>query len=429
MALRGLIALYPPATRLAVAAAPSLLRLRAYRGKEDPARLGERMGHADHPRPNGQVMWFHGASVGESRSVLPLIERLVAARPDLFALVTTGTLTSARLLAGRLPERAVHQFAPLDGIAYVRRFLNHWRPDVALWIDSEFWPNLMTQTAARGVPMMLLNGRISERTLRGWRRFPASSASLLSCFSRCFAIDEENAARLEALGAKRVDVLGNLKFAAPPLDADADDLIRFETILAARPRWLAASTQAPEETVAAEVHQIISRRLPGLLTMIVPRHPERGPDVAAGLRGLGVRVALRSAGDWPMDDTDILLADTIGELGLFYRLAPVALVGRSLSRHGGSNPLEAARLGCAVVHGPHTANFASLYRDMNAAGAALAVHNKAELAEAVSSLIMDGGKRGALTISAKQFTNRMDGILDEAADRILRALPPRGERQ
>jgi 3-deoxy-D-manno-octulosonic-acid transferase len=420
--LRGLIALYPPVSRLAGAAVPFLLRARLRRGKEDAVRLGERMGRAGRARPEGPLVWFHGASVGESQSLLPVIEHILAARPEMNVLVTTGTVTSAGLMAQRLPHRAFHQYVPVDGIAQVRRFLDHWRPDLAVWVESELWPNLVGQTAARGVPMLLVNARLSERSMRGWKRFPRSSASLLGCFHRILAIDEENAARLRSLGVARAEASGNLKFAAPPLEAGEAELARLRAFIGGRPLWLAASTQAPEETLAAGVHRHVAERLPGLLTVIVPRHPERGSGIAGELRAAGHAVALRSAGEAPGPGTHIYVADTMGELGLFYRLAPVALVGRSLSPHGGSNPLEPARLGCAVVHGPHTENFASIFRDMDAAAAAMSVADARQLAHIVHWLLTDEARRGTLTANAASFAGRMDGLSEKTAALVLDVL-------
>lgn len=422
MALKGLIALYPPVSRLAGMAVPLLLRVRQRRGKEDAARLQERMGRPGRARPGGPLIWFHGASVGEAQSVLPVIGRILQTDGSVNVLLTTGTVTSARLMAQRLPERAVHQYVPVDGIAQVRRFLDHWRPDLAVWAESELWPNLVGQTAARGVPMLLVNARLSGRSLRGWRRFPRSSASLLGCFRRVLAIDEENAERLRSLGVAHAETGGNLKFAAPLLEADEGELTRLRAAVGGRPVWLAASTQAPEERIAAEVHRSLANRLPGLLSVIVPRHPERGAGIAGELRGLGLSVAQRSAGSAVDAETDIFMADTIGELGLFYRLAPAALVGRTLAPHGGSNPLEPARLDCAVVHGPHTENFASIFRDMDEAGAALPVRDSHELADAVHGLLTDDARRGTLSATAASFAGRMDGLLDKTAALVLDAL-------
>ncbi|MHA1568070.1 MAG: 3-deoxy-D-manno-octulosonic acid transferase, partial [Alphaproteobacteria bacterium] len=317
----------------AEAAAPLiavLLKRRRAAGKEDATRFEERRGIASLPRPNGPLVWIHAASVGEAVSMLSIAERLP---PHL--LVTTGTVTSARLLAQRLPDGALHQYVPVDRIAWVRRFLDHWRPDLALWMESELWPNLVGETRRRGVPMVLLNARMSERSYRRWRWAPGLARDLLAGFALCLAQSETAAARLAALGAVNVKTAGNLKFAAAALPADETELARLGPAFADRPRWLAVSTHPGEEVLAGTVHRALAARRPALLTVIVPRHPSRGPEVANALRAQGHAVALRSAGETVMPATAIYVADGMGELGLFFRLVDTVFVGGSLVPHGG----------------------------------------------------------------------------------------------
>ncbi len=289
-------ALYRAGTELLGPAIELWLKRRLARGKEDPARLSERLGRPGRDRPPGRLVWLHGASVGEAISVLPLIDRLLAARDDVSVLLTTGTVTSARLMAERLPARAFHQFAPVDRPSAVERFLDHWRPDLALWVESELWPNLVAETAKRGAAMALVNARLSERSYRRWRRLGWLIRPMLSAFALTLAQSEADAQRLRALGARDVRCLGNLKSAAPPLVVDKAALAELSAALGGRPRWLAASTHPGEEAIAADVHRRLAPRLPGLLTVIAPRHPERGPELA---EALGATVARRSAGEPP----------------------------------------------------------------------------------------------------------------------------------
>ena len=379
---RGVGWLAPPAVRLA-------LHWRRRRGREHPARWRERLGRPGHPRPDGALVWLHAASVGEARSVLPLIDRLLARLPAAHALVTTGTVTSAQIMEARLPERAFHQFAPADSPAWVRRFLNHFRPDLALWVESELWPTLLGETARRGRPLILLNGRLSERSFRRWRRFPGTARRLLHSFDLALAQSAGDAARFRRLGARRVETPGNLKMAAPELPADPAALAALNRAIAGRPVWLAASTHPGEEATVAEAHRAVRARHGDALLILVPRHPARGPAIAEGLRRAGHTVRLRSAGEAPDRACDIYLADTLGELGLFYRAAPVAFVGGSLVPHGGQNPIEPARLDCAILHGPHTANVAGSIDLLQAAGASRAVDSAAALAQAVGGLLAD----------------------------------------
>ncbi|HJU18030.1 MAG TPA: glycosyltransferase N-terminal domain-containing protein, partial [Stellaceae bacterium] len=378
--------LYRALTGLLTPLAPALLHWRARRGKEDSARIGERRGIAGRKRPEAPLVWVHAASVGEATAILELIERILRERPGCEFLVTTGTVTSARLLAARLPAGARHQFVPLDLPLYVARFLDHWRPDLALWVESELWPNLVLATRARGIPLILVNARLSARAYTRWRRHPGLITPMLGAYALCLAQSEEQAERFRRLGAGAVASLGDLKAAAPPLPVDPVALRRLSRQVAGRPLWLAASTHDGEEEIAAAVHRAVGSRHERLLTIIAPRHPARGDAIAAMLRGRGLRLARRSRDERIEADTDVYLADTMGELGLFYRLSEIAFIGGSLCARGGHNPFEAARLGCAVMFGPDTGNCAAMAEALLAAGAAETV-TRDSLAEAVSALL------------------------------------------
>lgn len=389
-------------------------------GKEDLHRFNERLGRAALARPDGPLIWLHGASVGEAMSLLTLIARLKTAVPAANILVTTGTVTSARMLADRLPKGAVHQYVPVDRMAYVRRFLDHWRPDLTLWAESEFWPNLISETAVRGNPLVLVNGRISPRSFKGWSRAPKFIAGLLGGFALCLGQTEGDAERLRALGAPGARSVGNLKFAADPLPADAARLADMRAATAGRPLWLAASTWAGEEDIAWRAHQDQAATHPGLLTIIVPRHPNRGAEIATQLTAQGARVKRRAAGALPDAGTDIYIADTMGELGLFFTLATVVFMGKSLSAEGGQNLLEPARLGCAVLHGPRMTNFADMGARMAAAGASLPVPDGAGLCAAVGRLLDDAGEAEAFAARARIFAQAEAGVID----RLMAELTP-----
>ena len=393
------------AYRLAAAAArPAvgpLLRRRLRAGKEDPARIKERRGVASAPRPEGRLVWLHGASVGESLSVLPLIEALGARDPGARYLVTTGTVTSARLMAERLPAGAVHQYAPVDQPAYVRRFLGHWRPDAGLFVESELWPCLIGAARARGVPLALVNGRVSPDSFEAWRKRPAAARALLDAFDVILAQDEANAARLTALAGRAALRAGNLKHAAPELPVDARALHQLTEAMIGRPAWLAASTHPGEERDVLDAHAQVAERLPDLLTVIAPRHPARGEEVAALARSAGLTASRRSLGELPGPGDAVYVADTLGELGLFYRLSDVTFVGGSLSGTGGHNPLEPARLGCAIVTGPDLFNFADIYKEMRAAGGAAIVRNGRDLAASLVRLLRDPITRDEMATRAR----------------------------
>ncbi len=396
------------------------LKRRCRGGKEDRARLPERFGESERTRPEGVLIWLHAASVGESASALPLTDRLLSRDPDLHILVTTGTVTSARLLKNRLPPRAFHQFVPVDIPYAVRRFLDHWRPDLALWMESEFWPNMLRMTRRHGVPMVLVNARISSHSYAWWRRFPRTIERLLSSFQLCLGQNQSEAERLTTLGATNVAAPGNLKFAVPPLPVSEKDLSKFRECIPGRPLWLAASTHPGEEEMAAEAHKKIRGDFPRLLTVIVPRHASRGIAVARLLRGEGLTVARRSADEALTGETDIYIADTMGELGLFYRLALVVFLGGSLIPHGGQNPIEPSQLNCAIITGPHTFNFLEIVAEMRNAGALLQINDAADLAGSVSSLLRDLSRGEKMAVAAR-FIAESGGT---ALDHIMEALAP-----
>ena len=414
---RGLTAAASPLVR-------SHLAKRARRGKEDPARLDERFGVASTARPPGRLIWIHAASVGESLSMLSVVDRLLADRPGLNIIITTGTVTSARLLGERAPKGVIHQFVPLDRAAWARRFLDHWRPDAVLWVESEFWPNILGEIGARKIPAVLINARVSPRSFDGWRRLPGVIRRVLANFELCLAQTDADAEKLRRLGAARVKCPGNLKFAAPPLPADDAALEALKATIGDRPTWLAASTHPGEELMIAGAHALIRRGHPDALAIIVPRHPARGADIAAELRGSGATVGLRSAGDTPAPKTDIYIADTMGELGIYYRLARAAFLGGSLIPHGGQNLLEAANLGCPVVHGPHMTNFRAIADEMSAAGATAVAENIDSLAAEITRLLENSEEHAGRVSAARRVASSKQGILDAVIDELTPYLDP-----
>ncbi len=398
----------------------AFLKRRLADGKEDPERFAEREGLASVARPEAErLIWVHAASVGESLSMLPLIDHLLAGDPGLALLMTTGTVSSARLMAERLAACAIHQYAPVDRLQYVRRFLDHWRPDLVLWAESEFWPNLILETTGRDIPMILVNGRISPRSYSGWQRARGIIAKLLGRFDLCLGQSEEDAERLRQLGAANVDCLGNLKFAVPPLPADAAILARLEAALGGRPNWLAASTHEGEEATIADTHLRLAGAHPGLLTVIVPRHAARGDAIAAMLRGRGLDVAQRSAGETIAAGTQIFLADSMGELGLFFRLAAIVFMGKSLVPLGGQNPLEALHLDCAVLHGPHMMNFTEIAADMAHGGCAVEIADADGLAAAVGALLDDPERRAGMAEKGRAYVRSRAEVTERVAERVV----------
>ena len=418
--------IYRAASRAAAPIAKFALERRLKAGKEDAARIDERLGVAGRARPDGKLVWIHGASVGESLSVLPLVERLKRESPDGSFLVTTGTVTSASLMASRLPEGAFHQYAPLDHPDYVRKFLKHWRPDAAIFVESEFWPNLVLMTRRTAAYMALINGRVSPKSFADWQSQPNAIGHILSAFDLIVGQDLQNAERLQILSRRAVKMFGNLKNAAPPLPADKEALTTLRSAVGTRPTWMAASTHPGEEIVAIAAHRQLAGDFDSLLTIIAPRHPNRGEEIAAIVKEAGLRVARRSLGDSIKDDTDIYIADTLGELGLFYRLSDIAFVGGSITPKGGHNPLEPARLSAAILHGPETFNFVDTYRDLRRAGGAALVRNDREMATAIRRLLSDDKTRSAMATAAKETAEaNAERTLTDIVSALMQSMPER----
>jgi 3-deoxy-D-manno-octulosonic-acid transferase len=408
--------LYQLASGAATSLTARLLAERLDRGKEHPARISERRGEASLPRPIGPLIWVHGASVGEILAVVPLIARIRA--QDFSVLVTSGTVSSAVLAEERLPEGVLHQFIPLDAPQFVARFLNHWRPDLVLFVESDLWPNLILGCARRNIPMILVNGRVSDRSVRRWRLAPAAIAALLGRFDLCLAQSPANAERFLRLGALRVASTGNLKLDVPPPPVDCTTLHRLSALVGLRDVIAAASTHPGEEAAVIAAHQRLRTEVRSLLTVIAPRHPERGPAIADMVKQAGLSVGLRSRGDLPKHDVDIYVADTMGELGLVYRIAPIVFMGGSLASHGGQNPIEAIRLGAAILHGPNVWNFAEIYGTIDQARGAELVADAEALVVRLSAWLADPAARSAAAKAAAACVETLGGALERTCAAI-----------
>jgi 3-deoxy-D-manno-octulosonic-acid transferase len=395
-------------------------------GKEDEERFAERLGKASFPRPSGPLVWMHAASVGEAVSVLPLIKHVTDMDASLNVLLTTGTVTSARLIEKRLPKQAYHQYAPVDKVIAVRRFLKHWKPGLALWVESELWPNLIIETHKTGCAMLQVNACISPDSLEKWKKAGKLARQMLSCFSLSLVQTPEDGRRLEELGAKKTEYIGNLKFDAPALPADPKETGRLVSMIGERPMWLASSTHEGEEQVIAEVHKKLKEKHARLLTIIVPRHPERSAALAETIGAqYKLKVIRRSTGELIRDDTDVYLADTMGELGVFYRLTGIVLMGGSLVPQGGHNPLEAARLECAIITGPYVENFTRVYKEMAENGACIRLADQSQLLSELDQLLSDESLQEKYANAALELVESKSGVLEQynkAIDPYLKTL-------
>jgi len=417
-----LIRAYSGLTRVLEPALPLWLKRRALKGKEDAARQGERFGQASVTRPDGQLFWMHGASVGEVTMLLPLIDKVLKEYPAAYVLVTSGTVTSADILSKRLPERAIHQYVPLDTPKAVNAFLDHWQPDLALWAESEIWPNLITHTKARGVPMALINARMSDKSIQGWNKRKKTALALFGCFDTILAANEDTANGLSWLLDTNVESAGNLKDAAPALPVDTEDLARLKAHIGTRPVWCAASTHMGEEEIILAAHQEVRAQHPDALLVLALRHPERCEEVLPLMDKNAV--AVRSRQDLLSLGTSVYLIDTIGEMGLAHSLSDLTFVCGSLVEGlMGHNPLEPARLRNAVLTGAHISSFADTYMSMIAFDAAQRILSPMKVGQAVSDLLSNPENLARAQTLAYDFAQSRDAVLDFVWEKLTPVLP------
>ncbi len=386
----------------------SYIALRTANGKEDPARKRERYGYAGYLRPDGPLIWFHAASVGETIAVIPLIKEV--RRRGIHALLTTGTVTSAKVAAERLDETVIHQYVPLDMKPAISRFLDHWTPDLAIIAESEIWPVTILELGRRHIPQILVNARMSDRSFARWKRWSGLADALFENLALVIAQSGTDGDRFKTLGVLPVLVSGNLKVDNDGLPYNAADLALYAGQLGERKTWAAISTFDGEEQAAGLVHRSL-KEANGLLTIIVPRHPERCDAIEAMLNAQGLTVARRTRKDPLTPQTDVFLGDTIGEMGLYLRLTEVAFVGRSLFAEGGQNPMEPASVGCAVLSGGNVQNFRDSYQQLARNGSARMVRDVEMLAKGVHYLLNSDDARKAMIDAGRQTVDDMRGAL------------------
>lgn len=393
-------------------------------GKEDSKRFSERLGHPGFPRPEGSLIWMHAASVGEIMSVLPLITYINEKYADINILVTTGTVTSAKLLDKRLPKKVMHQYVPIDKLPTVLRFLNHWRPDFVLWVESELWPNLIIETHKTGCPMAQINARISKNSFNKWQKCITLANHILESFTINLSQSNEDKDRYTALGSPNAKYVGNLKYDADPLPADPKETGQLVNMIGNRPIWIAASTHFGEEELIAYTHKILLETHKNLLLIIIPRHPDRGKEIKNLLDTLELKSSIRSENEMIDEETNIYIANTIGELGIFYRLANIVFMGGSLVEHGGQNPLEAARLQCSLLTGVYTENFIKIYSELEENKALIRVNSPQNLAEKIDLLLKDHELQEKLSSTALELIKSKQGVLKNYIEELSPFITP-----
>ena len=422
----GLYRAYVCATGLFAPLAYARVSRKLAQGNVPQARIRERLGHASQPRPAGDLIWFHAASVGESLSVLSLIEKLGTLRPDIAFLITSGTATSARLIEQRMPPRCRHQFASLDAVAPLARFLRHWHPTAAIIVESELWPQTLVRTYEAGVPLALVNARMSQKSLEGWSRRPKTARSLLGLFSVILTQNDQMAEALITLGANpdRVRPGVNLKATSAPLPVDAKLVTQTQSDLGTRPIWVAASTHPGEEEIVLTAHKELLKSNPDLCLILAPRHPVRGAEVEAMIVAQGLSVARRSTGG-SLGSAQVYLADTLGELGSWYALAPFVFLGGSLLAIGGHNPYEVAQAGIPVLTGAHVTNFAETFAELEDHGGLQTITKNRDLARCVGVWLDDSAALKRASDGARAFMSEQQQGLEQIARTLLDALLPK----
>ena len=386
-----------------------LFAKRVTQGKEIIERKGERFGHTELPRPSGEILWFHAASVGETNSVLPLIK--LYAEQGYSILFTSGTVTSAKIAQDNLPKGAIHQFIPYDVKPILKKFLDYWHPGVAIFIESEIWPATLDELDTRQIPKFLVNGRMSESSNRSWQKINSMSRKLFSKIDLCFAQSDLDAERFRRLGVSKVESIGNLKYDIEPLGFGEESLTAISTQIAERPRWLAVSTHPGEEEIILNAHKVLKRKFPELITFILPRHPKRGQEIVDLCESQNIKANLKSKQQEISQSDEIFVADTLGEVGLFCRVSDIVLLGGSFVNLGGHNPIEPAQLDCAILTGPHTHNNKRIFQAFFSANAAVIVKDANELAIVVQELLDNPKRVAELVINAKQIVESGRGAL------------------
>ena len=410
MIYRGISHLVTPAVKL-------WLLHRRNIGKENPSRLRERFGHALYQRPEGVLIWAHAASIGEALSILSISRKLE--EEGFSILITSGTVTSAEILKERLPKSIIHQFVPVDLPFSVKRFINHWQPNLAIFVESEFWPNLILETTSRSIPMILVNARMSEKSARWWKSMPKLISPLLNAFCSILAQSETDGERLRSLGGKNIRIGGNIKYDAPPLHADKNSCSTLLHNLEKRPCWLAASTHIGDEILVADVHRKLSAKIPRLLTIIAPRHPDRANTIKEILHSKGLNPAFRSKDNKIQQDTDVYVADTLGEMGLLYSVVEIVLIAGSFDNYGGHNPVEPALLNNALLAGPDMRNFEDACVSLEGANALIRVSHSGDVAEALEMLLKNLPLRQQKAKLAFKTAQTFGGASKVAFDIIL----------
>ncbi len=383
--------------------APLIIILRIFRKKEHLYRFKEKFCFFSKKKGNGKVIWFHGSSVGEILSIIPLIEKLEKNRSINKILITSSTLSSSKVLNRFKLKKTIHQFFPIDSNFFTRKFLNYWKPSIAIFVESEIWPNMLINIKKRSIPVILLNARITKKSFKKWKLISSYSKFLFEIFDITFPQNNETKKYLKYLGSKKIKSIGNLKFSESKTQKNINLNKNIKKIFKSRKIWSAASTHDGEEKICAEAHQKLKKKYKNLLTVIIPRHVQRVDDISKEINGMGLKVQIHSEKNKIRKDTDIYLVDTYGETQSFFKISNVVFLGKSLTANGGQNPLEPGRFGCKILHGPNVQNFTEVYNLLNKEGLSFKFSNKNQLIELINKGLKKNSTFSKKTIKLKKL--------------------------
>ena len=382
-----MLIIYRLLINLAILFSPIIIFIRLIKKKEDFKRFKEKFCFFSEKRKSGKLIWFHGASVGEVKSIVPLIEKLEKEKKINQILITSSTLSSSKIFKKFKFKKTVHQFFPIDSFANSKKFLDYWRPSLAIFIDSEIWPNMLLNLKEEKIHSILLNARMTKKSFNNWIYFRNFAQKIFQCFDITFPQNKETLRYLKVLNVKKIKFLGNIKFSENEIQLDNNINLKVRKFLKSKKYWCASSTHDNEEVICAKAHIKLKEKIKNLITIIVPRHTNRTPEITSNLRNLNLKVHCHSSNETIKKNTDIYIVDTYGETVSFFKICNVVFLGGSLINHGGQNPIEAARNGCKIIYGPNIRNFKEVYELLDKNKVSNKVRNEEQLARKVNILI------------------------------------------
>ncbi len=393
-------------TNLILLFSPIIILIRLFKNKEHPKRFKEKFAICSKKKIKGKLIWFHGASVGEILSVIPLIEKLEKMSKIKQILVTSNTLSSSKILSNLKLKKTVHQFFPIDTNYHTKKFLDYWKPSVVIFIDSEIWPNMINNIKKRSISLILINARITDKSFNKWKKFASSAKSIFQKFDICLSSSLKSTNYLKSLGAKNVKNIGNLKFTQNEDNSEYlnDSLKKF---FLTKKIWCASSTHASEEKICAEVHKKLKIKHKNILTIIIPRHISRTNKIIDEISKLNLKIYTHDSKKKIDAKTDIYLVNTFGQTKSFFKICKTVFLGGSIIKHGGQNPLEAARYGCNILHGPNIWNFSEIYSLLKKYEVSNKTINLNQLAIKVGSILNKKNNSKNIELKIKNLGNKI----------------------